>query len=113
MLRKGDKRKKTPIDNSTKDLTKSGKSLRSIEPSSPSTENVSDDVCEVLPERLANGSSQKFVTRTKSKVVFSLSLSLVQVFVLQHYLVKEFDESYISHLRLNFHLIAYVTSTPL
>ncbi|XP_021286703.1 protein MICRORCHIDIA 7-like [Herrania umbratica] len=67
VLRKGDKRKKTPIDNSTKDLTKSGKRLRSIEPTSPSTEDVSDDVCEVLPERQANGSSQKFVTRSKSK----------------------------------------------
>ena len=48
---KGDYRKKAPIDNGTKDITKSGKRLSSFEPSSPSAEDVSDDVCEVFPER--------------------------------------------------------------
>ena len=80
--------KKAPTNNRTKVTTKSGKRSNSFEPSSPpSAEDVSDDVCEVLPERQANGSSQKFVAQSKSKVIFTLRLSLVQVFVLHHYLV--------------------------
>ncbi|XVF08653.1 hypothetical protein REPUB_Repub07fG0021100 [Reevesia pubescens] len=63
---KGDYRKKAPIDNSTKDLTKSGKRLGSFAPSTPSAEDGSD-VCEVLPERQAKGRSKKFATQSKSK----------------------------------------------
>ncbi|XWS60228.1 hypothetical protein CRYUN_Cryun07bG0017800 [Craigia yunnanensis] len=68
VLSKGDYGKKAPINNRTKVTTNSGKRSSSFEPSSPpSAEDVSDDVCEVLPERQANGSSQKFVARSKSK----------------------------------------------
>ncbi|XP_022736468.1 protein MICRORCHIDIA 7-like isoform X2 [Durio zibethinus] len=61
--RRGDYRKRASLDNSSKDLRKSGKRLSSFEPSSPSAEHASDDVCEVLPETQANGSNQ----RSKSK----------------------------------------------
>ncbi|XVF11480.1 hypothetical protein REPUB_Repub08aG0031200 [Reevesia pubescens] len=67
LFSKVDLGKRTPIDNSTKVTTKTGKRLSSFEPSSPSAEDVSDNVCEVLPERQTNGSSQKFVARSKTK----------------------------------------------
>lgn len=78
---KGENRKKARMDNSAKVTTRPGKGLSSVETSS-SAEDDSDDVCEVLPERQANGSSQKFVTRSKSKVIFMLLLSLICVIVL-------------------------------
>ncbi|XWS47776.1 hypothetical protein CRYUN_Cryun13aG0014100 [Craigia yunnanensis] len=64
---KGDYGKTAVIDKRTKVTTKSGKKSSSFEPSSPSAEDASDDVCEVLPERQANRSSQKFVAMSKSK----------------------------------------------
>ncbi|GMJ00120.1 hypothetical protein like AT5G50780 [Hibiscus trionum] len=64
---KGENRKKAKIDNSAKVTAKSGRGISSFK-SSSSTQDESDDLCEVLPERQANGSSQKFVTRSKSKV---------------------------------------------
>ncbi|TYI52044.1 hypothetical protein E1A91_D12G218900v1 [Gossypium mustelinum] len=64
---KGENRKTARMDSSAKVTTRPGKGLSSVETSSPSAEDDSDDVCEVLPKRQANGSSQKFVTRSKSK----------------------------------------------
>ncbi|GMJ05889.1 hypothetical protein like AT5G50780 [Hibiscus trionum] len=63
---KGENSKKAPVDNSMKFTAKSGKGSSSFRSSSP-TQDDNDDVCEVLPERQANGSSQKFVTQSKSK----------------------------------------------
>ncbi|KAL4347205.1 hypothetical protein GQ457_17G018340 [Hibiscus cannabinus] len=63
---KGENRKKAPVDNSMKVTPKSGKGLSSFK-SSPCTQDDSDDVCEVLPERHANGSNRKFVTQSKLK----------------------------------------------
>ncbi|XVE63715.1 hypothetical protein DITRI_Ditri07aG0041900 [Diplodiscus trichospermus] len=60
-------RKKAPIGSSTKGLSKSGKRINSFEPSSPSAEAVSDDVCEVFPERETNGSSKNFGARSKDR----------------------------------------------
>ncbi|KAK8604665.1 hypothetical protein V6N13_099596 [Hibiscus sabdariffa] len=64
---KGENRNKAPVDNNMKVTPKSGKGLSSCKSSSPCTQDDSDDVCEVLPERQANGSSRKFVTQSKSK----------------------------------------------
>ncbi|KAE8657152.1 hypothetical protein F3Y22_tig00116996pilonHSYRG00069 [Hibiscus syriacus] len=63
VFNKYDNREKATID-TTKVTTKSGKGISSFKSSSPPTQDVSDDVCEVLPEKQANGSSQKFVTCT-------------------------------------------------
>ncbi|KAE8661713.1 putative calmodulin binding protein [Hibiscus syriacus] len=64
---KGENRRKALADNSTMATSKSGKGLSSFKSSSPSAEDDSDNVCEILPEKQANGSSKKFVTRSKSK----------------------------------------------
>ncbi|KAE8703504.1 putative calmodulin binding protein [Hibiscus syriacus] len=67
VFNKCDNMKKATIDNSTKVTAKSGKGISSFKSSSPSTQDVSDGECEVLPEKQATGSSQKFVTRSNSK----------------------------------------------
>lgn len=82
-------------------LKKTGKECREF----PEAVDVGDDVCEVLPERQANGNSQKFVAQSKSKVIFTLCLSLVQVFVLHHYLLKDVMNLIFSTLDLVFTLL--------
>ncbi|XVF49568.1 hypothetical protein PTKIN_Ptkin04bG0022900 [Pterospermum kingtungense] len=65
---KGGSGKKTPISNRSKVISRSGKRSSLFEPSSPPfSGDVGDDVCEVLPERRANGSSQKLVGRSKER----------------------------------------------